>query len=230
MTYLCQITPGETVRKPFIFKNMLMSLFQNLLHFFTKREQGTAPPKLTICFNNETVLHFENMIQRKKTFPVFTTSVPIRMENFPFGADMSKVTERKGPPHCINNDRFGDEMIEIFGYRESILNLPAKILFFTCRKNYFFGEYQFTGKFRDVQAELARTILAKYETGNKDPADSFYIVDGEGALLGFYDDGFSLFIKYYKPDPCVHPFLMTQFKDKNSAAAERDISELENRL
>ena len=147
--FLCRLTRGASSQA-----------YQLLVK---KLSQGhKTQQKLTICFNNEAILQFENTILKKKSFPVFKTKNKICLDTFSFGEEMTNIIRQKGPPHCINNDVFGEEIIEIFGYRESILDKPVKILFFTCRKKYFFGEYLFTGKFREIQAQLAQTILKKY--------------------------------------------------------------------
>lgn len=187
--------------------------------------------KLTLCFNNELLLHFENIIQRKASFPQFKTAKDICMDLIPFGEDIKKITRLKGEPRCINNDNLENKSIHVIGYREPILDKPAKILFFTCQGKYFFGEYLFNTGIKEIQQALAGTILKKYNIAPTEIPSSFYIEDPSGSVLCFYDDGFSLFVKYYNAalSP-IHDELSLLYKTQSKSPAEMNAIALENRL
>ncbi len=188
-------------------------------------------PKLTFCFNNEVILHFEHMILKKKAFPVFGTRESIGLDAIEFGEELGKITKRKGEPQCINTQELGKNIIHIIGYRETIMDKSVKTLFFTCKNKYFFGEYLFQSGLKEIQEPLANIILQKYKIPFQEPPASFYIEDVNGSLLCFYDDGFSLFIKYYNPGfSPIHDELSILFKVQSTAPPETDPDTLSNRL
>ncbi len=206
--------------------------YQEVIKKYSQRKK--EPQKLTLCFNNETLLHFDKIIQMKDSFPNYQTSIPINMDGIRFGEDLKKIIQIKGEANCINNDTLGEENIHVNGYREFILGKQVKILFFTCREKFFFGEYLFNNGLKEIQQPLAELILKKYQITVADVTElssSFYIRDDAGALLCFYDDGFSLFIKYYHASLSpVHEFLLSEYKVKNSNEKELNTKALENRL
>lgn len=203
--------------------------YQEVIKKYSKRIK--EPQKLTICFNNETLLHFDKIIQMKDSFQNYRTSIPINMDGIRFGKDLKKIIQIKGVADCINNDKFGEEHIHVSGYREFILGKQVKILFFTCWEKFFFGEYLFNNGLKEIQQPLAELILKKYQITVTELSSSFYIRDDAGALLCFYDDGFSLFIKYYHASLSpIHEFLLSEYKVKNSNEKELNTKALENRL
>lgn len=153
------------------------------------------------------------------------------MDQISFGEDMKKITGLKGEPHCINNDSFEYKSIHVIGYREPVLDKPAKILFFTCQGKYFFGEYLFNTGIKEIQQVLAGAILKKYNIALAEIPSSFYIEDAAGSVLCFYDDGFSLFVKYYNAalSP-IHDELSLLYKTYSKSPAEMNANELETRL
>jgi hypothetical protein len=92
--------------------------------------------------------------------------------------------------------------VKIQGYKDKILNESTRILFFFCNEKYFMGEYSIE-QFVEVKNQLAKSIIKKYGIeASDDQIDQFYIEDQQGSVICFYDDGFTLFVKYFNPSCC----------------------------
>ena len=187
---ICKIIHGELSKEYF---------------FLTQKYKGKYPNlnvRLRKCFGTEAILKFENLIIRNTSFPVYNSMHSILFEKFTFGSGIKDIVRDKGKSSCVNYLQVGGDIIKIIGYTERILNTSTILLFFFCNGKYFMGEYFFSNYHQSVSNQLAKTILKKYSIEVDGDQTKFYVEDEQGSILCFYDNGFSLSVKYFNASFC----------------------------
>lgn len=154
------------------------------------------------CLSNEVIHQFENLIIQNKTFPTYTTTKPIQMDEIGFGLDKKNIIRIKGKFSCVNYFQVEENKLEIIGYRDKILNTSVKVLFYLCKGKYFMSEYIIGNYKNNIAVQLAKTILKRYGIEIATDQPEFYIEDEFGSVLCFYNNGFNLFVKYFNPTTC----------------------------
>ncbi|MEI7724798.1 MAG: hypothetical protein WCK09_06810 [Bacteroidota bacterium] len=183
----------------------LHGAFSQEYFFLFQRYKKTHPALkagLKKCFSADPILRFENIIIRNNAFPVFKTSKPILFEKTEFGSDLKELVHVKGEADCVNFLKAGEAVIKIVGYRERIMNVSVLLLFYSSGERYFLGEYIFSPKEKSTWSQFANSIFKKYAVPDSEEHRQFYIEDEKGSILCFYDDGFSISIKFFNPAYC----------------------------
>jgi len=141
----------------------------------------------------------DRVLIKEQGIPVYKTLKSIQLENLEFGTHIKDIIQHKGKIHCANYIMLGEGTIKIIGYYKKILNASARLSFCMLNGIYFLGEYHFSKYDKTRNIQIAKFIQKEYGIEKSNYERNFYIEDEQGSILYFYDNGFSLSIKYFNP-------------------------------
>jgi len=149
------------------------------------------------CFKDDILPYLRLSISKRDSAERLKSEHDILFENIPFLTPVQSIINHYGNPNCFNAFIVKGIELRVFGYNRILFGNQVKVAFFIVENVFIMGEYIIDDLAGINLEEIAGQILnlSKTETNNK---TLHFIIDGknENSVL-FYENGFSLLIRYH---------------------------------
>ncbi len=148
------------------------------------------------CFKDDILPYLRLSISRRDTAELLKSEHDILFENIPFLTPVESIINHYGNPDCFNVFMVKGIELRVFGYSRLLFGNEVKVAFFIVGNVFIMGEYIVDDLSGINLEEIAGHIvnLAKTKTKNE---TLHFMIDGQNdTSVLFYENGFSLLIRY----------------------------------
>jgi hypothetical protein len=165
--------------------------------FIGKFKKFTGQNPYPLCIKEDLADHLLPLFSKKEDTRVFLTGKAIRFEDVPAGMTLASLIKIKGKPDCFQLPRSPFGEIIIAGYEGQVSGCMGRKLFFFHPAGMFLSEYRFDNPGSQVSCRIAGEIAGQYLETHPPEGVNFLIRDSQSSLISYYNDGFTLTVRYY---------------------------------
>ncbi len=179
--------------KLFLIKTLYSKYSYRYLSTF-KSFSNKSP--FSYCIKDEVIYHILPFLEIEKNAEVYPSKHPISFGNIAFGTSYKKVIKEKKKPICFNAFRIMNYDFKIIGYKDVVLDMSTRILYYFVDNVFFMGEYVFKSPDDKKLEKILNAISEKYLAKPVKKSNRFYIEVNPVSKLFFRDNGFNILIAY----------------------------------
>jgi hypothetical protein len=148
------------------------------------------------CFKDEIMPYLRLSSARRKNTLQLRSDMEILFEGTPYHTNLQDIIKRTEDPGCFNVFMIKNEELRAFGYQKQVFGCTVKAVYFFLGQTFVMGEYIIDDLSGVDIANIAKQLLIQTGTQTTDNLPNF-IIDGENKTsVFFYENGFSLIIRY----------------------------------
>ena len=149
------------------------------------------------CFKDDILPYLRLSISKRDTAEWLKSEDDILFENIPFLTPVQSIINHYGNPDCFNAFMLKGIELRVFGYNRILFGNQVKVAFYIVGNLFIMGEYIIDDLGGINLNEIAGQILNLSKTETKNKTLLFIIDDRQENSVLFYENGFSLLIRYH---------------------------------
>ena len=181
-----------------LFSSDLSEWYFNTYRKYLKKRPMTAI-KIKQCYGAEAILHLDKVFVVDEKIQLKPTSHPIIFEGVPFGKLMEKIIKENGAFLCAKHEQYGDNKLQVLGYRKQIGNHTMRANFYFLNKVFFMGEYLTVKTTEAAVQMLFATLMDDYQMNHEPYCDKLYLEGSNRSRILFLNDGVNVQMRYFQP-------------------------------
>ncbi|MBN2174480.1 MAG: hypothetical protein JW731_10120, partial [Bacteroidales bacterium] len=147
------------------------------------------------CFKDDIMPYLRLSRRSDKEITSFQTDKNIIFESIPFGTDESGLLSSFKSPDCFNVFRINGQDLKAYGFKIFEFEKEVKVVFYFLDRVYVMGEYIIDHVNEKDIGRISKQILDQFGLSIKYTA-SKYLIENKESSLFFYENGFSIIIRY----------------------------------
>lgn len=188
----------------------LIRFLPNLGLFFTMLKHGKRSSKyikkfkkrfnvspFPYCMKEDIIFKFLMFYNNDKKAGKYDTGKNIQFGETSFFSEYSEFIKGKKNPICFNAEMMGESQeVKALGYTKQVFNTSLKALFYFLDDTFFMGEYILKDLEPDKKNTIQKILKDNYELDETPTGSRFYISNTLNRKIYYFDNGFSVSIKY----------------------------------
>ena len=160
------------------------------------------------CYGTEAVLHLDKVFVVDEKIQLKPTTHPIIFEGVPFGKLVKTIKKEQGPFLCAKHEQYGNNKLQVLGYRKQIGNQTMRANFYFLNKVFFMGEYLKVKTTETAVQQLFEALMKDYRIDHEPYCDKLYLEGSNRSRILFLNDGVNVQMRYFQPSqPGIHEAL-----------------------
>ena len=148
------------------------------------------------CFKDDILPYLRLSISKRDTAELLKSDHDLLFENIPILTPVQSIINHYGNPDCFNVFMLKGLELRVFGYNRFLFGNQVKVAFFIVGNVFIMGEYIVDDLSGINLEEIAGHIVKMAKTVSKNETLHFMINGQNENLVLFYENGFSLLIRY----------------------------------
>jgi len=148
------------------------------------------------CFKDDILPYLRLSISKRDTAELLKSDHDLLFENIPFLTPVQSIINHYGNPDCFNVFMLKGIELRVFGYNRFLFGNQVKVAFFIVGNVFIMGEYIVDDLSGINLEEIAGHIVKMAKTESKNETLRFMINGQNENSVLFYENGFSLLIRY----------------------------------
>lgn len=160
------------------------------------------------CYGSEAVLHLDKVFVVDEKIQLKPTPQAIIFEGIPFGKLVKTIKKEHRPFICAKHEQYGDNKLQVLGYRKQIGNQTMRANFYFLNKVFFMGEYLTVKTTETGAQQLFNALMNDYRMDHEPYCDKLYLEGSNRSRILFLNDGVNVQMRYFQPSqPGIHEAL-----------------------
>ena len=190
-----------------LFSDDLSEWYFNAYSKYLKKRPMTSI-QIKQCYGTEAILHLDKVFVVDEKIQMKLTSRPIIFEGVPFGKLMEKIIKENGTFFCAKHEQYGDNKLQVLGYRKQIGDLTMRANFYFLNKVFFMGEYLKVKTSKEAARKIFASLMDSYQMDHEPYCDKLYLEGSNRSRILFLNDGVNVQMRYFQPSqPGIHEAL-----------------------
>ncbi|MEZ5199505.1 MAG: hypothetical protein R2764_24910 [Bacteroidales bacterium] len=148
------------------------------------------------CFKDDIMPYLRLIVSKREVAEQFISEKEIHFENLDRSLTIDELIKKQGEPTCYNVFRIKNAELRAYGYTIHKFETNLKCVFFFLNGLFFMAEY-LVDSIKEVDLNLVATsIFEQTEIKQTAPITNFVIDCKNNTSILFYENGFSLLIRY----------------------------------
>jgi hypothetical protein len=148
------------------------------------------------CFKDEILPYLQLSNFKKGNMDVYQSEKPLLFENIPYHLSVGEIKNQYGRPDCFNAFIIKNKELRAYGYKKIFFGIEVKAVFFFTGDSFLMGEYIIEDLSVVDIVSFSRSIKIHYGVDADGETLLFKIVGKDDSSLFFYDNGFSVIVRY----------------------------------
>jgi hypothetical protein len=177
-------------------------------HQYVKRfKKLTNKNPFPYCFKDDIMPYLRLSFRPNNESLVYRTSNPVLFENTPFSSLRDDVFTQNAKPYCFNIFRISNQELSAYGFINDHISPGAKTVFFFLNDGFCMGEYIIENINEQNVLDISKKLLSDFRITGNLSALCYFIEDDLGRRIYFYENGFTLTIRYFEPEGIMKKML-----------------------
>lgn len=174
------------------------------------------------CYGAEAILHLDKVFVVDERILLKPTPQAIIFEGIPFGKLMEKIIKENGPFLCAKHEQYGNNKLQVLGYRKQIGNHTMRANFYFLNKVFFMGEYLKVKTTETAAQQLFEALMKDYRIDHEPYCDKLYLEGSNRSRILFLNDGVNVQMRYSQPSqPGIHETLSQMINSTLSSNGQK---------
>lgn len=167
------------------------------VHKFKKYANKSPFP---YCFKDDILPYLRLPLFKKESTVNFNSDQNFQFEGLPFHCPEEDIIDELDRPDCFNAFKLKGIELKCFGYTGEEFGFRVKKVYFFADEEFILGEYIINGANKMNAIKIADLVLDRCSVSGKIHSTRFLVKGKNNNCVFFYDNGFSVLVRYFNPD------------------------------
>ncbi len=165
-------------------------------HYIKQFKKYANKSPFPYCFKDEILPYLRLSHARRENTEQLSSDLHLLFEETPYHTPLHEIMDKLGNPDYFNAFKIKNSELRALGFQKQVYGLRVKVVFFFLNEFFVMGEYIFDDVSGIDVPAIAKKLMEQTGTSHQSNLLHFYIDGKNNSSIYFYDNGFSLIIRY----------------------------------